>query len=52
LGDVAAKTAQALWEAAQIEGGLEPAAKAYGVTVEEVEAACRFYDHLLDRKAA
>ncbi len=45
-------TAETLWEASQIEGGLAPAAKAYGVTVEEVEAACRFYDHLLDRKAA
>lgn len=45
-------TAETLWEAARIEGGLEAAARAYGVTVEEVEAACRFYDHLLDRNAA
>ena len=45
-------TAKTLWEASQIEGGLEPAAKAFGVSVEEVEAACRFYDHLFERAAA
>lgn len=39
-------TAQTLWEASIVEGGLEAAAKAYGVKVEEVRTACDYYDHL------
>jgi len=39
-------TAQALWEAARTEGGIEQAAEAYGVKVDEVEVACRYLDHI------
>ncbi|MFM9965940.1 MAG: hypothetical protein ACKV2Q_32565 [Planctomycetaceae bacterium] len=39
-------TAQTLWDASIVEGGLEAAAKAYGVKIEEVTAACDYYDHL------
>lgn len=39
-------TAQTLWEASIVEGGLEAAAKAYGVGLEEVALACDYYDHL------
>jgi len=45
-------TAQALWEAARVEGGIEPAARAYGVTTEEIELACRYFDHLTPARAA
>ena len=40
-------TARALWEAYMAEGGFEQAAEAYGVKAEEVEAACRYFDHIL-----
>jgi len=40
-------TAQALWEASIVEGGLESAAKAYRVKPEEVAIACDCYDHLM-----
>lgn len=39
-------TAQTLWEACQTEGGIEPAARAYGVTPEEVRLAYNYYDSL------
>ncbi len=39
-------SARVLWEAAETEGGIEPAARAYGVEAEEVELACRYFDHL------
>jgi uncharacterized protein (DUF433 family) len=39
-------TALALWEAHISEGSVELAAKAYGVTEEEVMLACSYYDHL------
>ncbi|MHB1421906.1 MAG: hypothetical protein ACYC3I_01670 [Gemmataceae bacterium] len=39
--------ARALWEAVQAEGSFEAAAKAYGVKTEEVETACRYFDHIL-----
>jgi len=39
-------TAQTLWEASIVEGGLEAAAAAYGIRKEEVAAACDYYDHL------
>lgn len=39
-------SARVLWEAAETEGGIEPAAAAYGVQEEEVEVACRYFDHL------
>lgn len=39
-------SALALWEAARAEGGIEEAAKAYGVTADEVALGCRYYDYL------
>ena len=39
-------TAQTLWEASIVEGGLDAAARAYGVRPEEVALACDYYDHL------
>ncbi|HLN26385.1 MAG TPA: DUF433 domain-containing protein [Gemmataceae bacterium] len=45
-------TAQALWDAYSSEGSLASAAEAYGVKAEEVEAACRYYDHLIGNSAA
>ena len=39
-------SARALWEAAETEGGIETAAEAYGVATEDVEIACRYFDHL------
>jgi len=41
-------SARALWDAYKVEGGIERAAKAYGVKTQEVELACRYYDKLLD----
>ncbi|HEX8916283.1 MAG TPA: DUF433 domain-containing protein [Humisphaera sp.] len=41
-----------LWGAARAEGSLEAAAKEYGVRVEEVEAAYRYYESLRVPKAA
>jgi hypothetical protein len=40
-------TARTLWEATQVEGGYEPAAKAYGVPRKEVIAAFEYYDSLI-----
>lgn len=40
-------SAQALWEAFKAERSFEAAAWVCEVTQEEVEIACRFYDHLL-----
>jgi uncharacterized protein (DUF433 family) len=45
-------SAQALWEAATTEGSVEAAARAYGVAPEEVEVACRYYDHIQLNTAA
>jgi hypothetical protein len=45
-------SAQALWEASLSEGGIENAARAYGVKVREVELACRYFDHLKSNLAA
>jgi uncharacterized protein (DUF433 family) len=45
-------TAQTLWEAYEIEGGVDAAASAYEVTREDVELALRYYDHLLNNAAA
>lgn len=45
-------TAQALWDAATSEGSIEGAASAYGVDKKEVEAACRYFDHLRGSEAA
>ncbi len=39
-------TAQSLWDAANAEGGVEPAARAYGVKEREVECAVRYLDFL------
>lgn len=40
-------SARALWEGFKSEGSFEATASAYGVKVEEVEAACRYFDHIL-----
>jgi uncharacterized protein (DUF433 family) len=45
-------SARALWEAVTSEGSIEAAAQAYGVKVEEVETACRYYDYLASVAAA
>jgi uncharacterized protein (DUF433 family) len=45
-------TALALWEAYKAEGGTDEAAKAYGVSKEDVELACSYYDHLTGTNAA
>jgi uncharacterized protein (DUF433 family) len=45
-------SARALWEAFKSEGSLEAAAEAYGVKTEEVEAGCRYFDHVLGSSAA
>jgi uncharacterized protein (DUF433 family) len=39
-------SAQTLWEASIAEGGLEAAAKAYGVDKSHVALACEYYDYL------
>lgn len=44
-------TAQSLWESFQCEGSIEATAEAYGVAPEDVEVACRYYDHLQARSA-
>jgi uncharacterized protein (DUF433 family) len=44
-------SASTLWEAYEIEGGTEAAAKAYGVDNRDVELACEYYDHLLRNSA-
>lgn len=40
-------SARALWEGFKSEGSFEAAARVYGVKGEEVEAACRYFDHIL-----
>ena len=45
-------SAQTLWEAATSEGSMERAASAYGVDRKEVEAACRYFDHLRGNEAS
>jgi uncharacterized protein (DUF433 family) len=45
-------SAQTLRDAAVSEGNMDAAAKAYGVSRTEVEAACRYFDHLNGNKAA
>jgi uncharacterized protein (DUF433 family) len=45
-------TAQTLWEAYEIEGGIDEAADAYGVTKDEIELALEYQDHLLNNTAA
>lgn len=39
-------TAQSLWDATASEGGVEAAARAYGVKETEVECAVRYFDYL------
>ncbi len=39
-------SAKCIWDAIKAEGGIENAAKAYGIHKEEVEAAYRLFDHL------
>lgn len=39
-------SAMSLWEAAKNEGSMDAAAAAYGVRPDEVEIACRYFDHL------
>jgi uncharacterized protein (DUF433 family) len=45
-------SAQALWDAYRSEGGIENAAKVYGVKEGEVETACRYFDQILQKTAA
>lgn len=45
-------TAQSLWEAYEIEGGIEAAANAYGVENAYIELSLRYHDHLLTVSAA
>lgn len=45
-------SARALWEACIAEGSMQAAAEAYGVKLEEVELAYRYYDHLQGNVAA
>lgn len=44
-------TAETLWDATNIEGGIEAAAEAFGVTVGEVRLANRYFDMLQNRAA-
>jgi uncharacterized protein (DUF433 family) len=39
-------TAETLWDAYKTEGGTENAARALGVSREDIELACSYYDHL------
>jgi uncharacterized protein (DUF433 family) len=45
-------TARAIWNSIRVEGGIKHAAKAYGIELEEVEAAYRFFVNHLGRTAA
>jgi uncharacterized protein (DUF433 family) len=45
-------TAEALWHATNTEGGIDAAAEAYGVTVQEVILANKYFDALLADRAA
>jgi len=45
-------TAQTLWEAYGVEGGTEAAARAFGISTDDVELACEYYDHLKGTSAA
>ncbi|MEX0718406.1 MAG: hypothetical protein WD066_17560 [Planctomycetaceae bacterium] len=45
-------TAETLWEASILEGGLDAAARAYGVDRTDVALACEFFDHLQGRPTA
>ncbi len=45
-------SARTLWETAELEGGIEAAARILGVEDQDVEAACRYWDHLSTVKAA
>lgn len=45
-------TARALWDAYQSEGGIDHAARAYGVDKEDVEAAYKYFDYLINDSAA
>lgn len=40
-------TAETLWQASVAEGGIDAAAKAYGVDQQDVVLACDYYDHLM-----
>ncbi len=45
-------SAMTIWESVLVEGGIEPASKAYGIPKEEVEAAYKFVVNYLGRTAA
>ncbi len=47
LVDPGGYTVEALWDATNVEGGIEKAAEAYGVGVAEVMLANRYYDGLI-----
>jgi uncharacterized protein (DUF433 family) len=50
--DPSGYTAETLWDATNIEGGIEAAAAAFGVTADEVKLANRYFDFLLPNRAA
>jgi uncharacterized protein (DUF433 family) len=45
-------TAETLWDATNVEGGIEAAAEAYGITVDEVRLANQYFDTLLQARSA
>lgn len=45
-------TAETLWDAYQVEGGITPAARAFDVEDSDIELALLFYDHLISVDAA
>jgi uncharacterized protein (DUF433 family) len=45
-------SAETLWNATNIEGGIEATAEAYGVTIDEVRLANQYFDILLQSRAA
>jgi uncharacterized protein (DUF433 family) len=45
-------TAETLWEAYEIEGGVKPAAEAHGVSEREIELALEYHDFFLNSSAA
>jgi uncharacterized protein (DUF433 family) len=45
-------TADTLWHATNVEGGIEEAAEAYGVTASEVTLANKYFDTLLAGRVA
>lgn len=45
-------TARTLWEAYEIEGGIDQAAEAFGIDRSQIELALSYYDHLISNTSA